>query len=107
MRRRVLVARNLLKAWLLLVVPAVALGFAGWVLGGYRLTLLFVASVILLSAAVYFYADRVAMGMVGARELLPGEAPALHSAVAALSAKARVVPPKLVAMVKASSPESP
>ena len=31
------------------------------------------------------------MGMVGARELLPGEAPALHSAVERLSARARVV----------------
>ena len=30
---------------------------------------------------LYWYADRIVMGMVGARELLPGEAPALHAAV--------------------------
>src|SRR5689334_22398608 len=35
------------------------------------------------------------MGMVGARELLPGEAPALHSAVESLSARAGVTRPKV------------
>jgi heat shock protein HtpX len=95
MRRRLAVVRNLAKAWLLLVLPALAMAFAGWRLGGYRLTLLFVASIVLLAAALYFYADRIAMGMVGARELLPGEAPALHSAVETLAARAGVVAPKL------------
>ena len=38
------------------------------------------------------------MGMVGARELLPGEAPALHSLVERLSLKARVVKPRLYVM---------
>ena len=37
------------------------------------------------------YADRIAMGMVGARELLPGEAPALHSHGRALSRAGGVV----------------
>ena len=95
MRRRALVARNLLKAWLLLAVPALALGALGWELGGYRLGVLFLGSVVLLGAALYWYADRIAMGMVGARELLPGEAPALHSAVERLSALAGVSRPKL------------
>jgi heat shock protein HtpX len=95
MRRRVAVARNLFKAWLVLVVPAAVMGFAGWRLGGYGLTLLFVGSIVLVAGAVYFYSDRVAMGMVGATELLPGEAPALHSAVQTLAGRASVVPPKL------------
>ena len=95
MRRRVAVARNLLKAWLLLLVPAIGMGFAGWELGGYRPALLFAGSVVLLAAALYWYADRIAMGMVGARELLPGEAPALHSTVERLSARAGVVRPRL------------
>ena len=81
MRRRVAIARNLAKAWLILLVPAGLMAFAGWKLGGYRLSLLFGGSVVLLGAALYWYADRIVMGMVGARELLPGEAPALHSAV--------------------------
>jgi heat shock protein HtpX len=95
LRRRVLVARNLLKAWLLVAVPALALGALGWELGGYRLGVLFLGSVVLLGAALYWYADRIAMGMVGARELLPGAAPALYSAVERLSALAGVARPKL------------
>jgi heat shock protein HtpX len=95
MGRRVAVLRNLLKAWLLLALPALGMGFLGWRIGGYRVAILFIASIVLLAAATYFYADRIAMGMVGARELLPGEAPALHSAVQTLAARAGVVPPKL------------
>jgi heat shock protein HtpX len=89
------IARNLVKAWLLLVVPAGLMAFAGWKLGGYRLALLFGGSVILLGAALYWYADRIVMGMVGARELLPGEAPALHSALDGLSSRAGVIRPRL------------
>jgi heat shock protein HtpX len=92
---RAAVARNLLKAWLIFLVPAALMAFAGWKLGGYRLSLLFGGSVVLLGAALYWYADRVAMGMVGARELLAGEAPALHSTVDRLAAVAGVRRPRL------------
>ena len=95
MSRRVLVLRNVLKAWLVLAVLAALFGLAGWQLGGYRVALLFLASVVLLAAAVYAYADRIVMGMVGARELVEGEAPALHSTVERLSSQARVVKPRL------------
>jgi heat shock protein HtpX len=95
MRGRLAVAANLLKVWLLFALPALAMGFAGWRLGGYRLGLLFLGSIVLLAAALYWYADRIAMGMVGARELLPGEAPALHSAVETLSGRAAVIRPRL------------
>jgi heat shock protein HtpX len=95
MRPRVAVVLNVCKAWLLLAVPALAMGFAGWRLGGYRLGLLFLGSVVLLGIALYSYADRIAMGMVGARELMPGEAPALHSAVETLSGRAAVIRPRL------------
>jgi heat shock protein HtpX len=92
---RVAVARNVLKLWLLLAVPALAMGFAGWRLGGYRLGLLFLGSVVLLAGALYWYADRIAMGMIGARELLPGEAPALHATVESLAGRALVIRPRL------------
>jgi len=94
-RQRVAVATNLGKAWLLLALPALGMGFAGWELGGYRLALLFIGSVVLLAAALYWYADRIGMGMVGARELLPGEAPALHAAVESLAGRAGVIKPRL------------
>jgi len=94
-RGRAAVAGNVLKAWLLFAVPALAMGFVGWRLGGYRLALLFIGSIVLLAAALYWYADRIAMGMVGARELMRGEAPALHSAVETLSGRAAVIRPRL------------
>jgi heat shock protein HtpX len=93
--RRILVLRNVLKVWAILVVLASAFGLAGWQLGGYRVALLFLASIVLLAAAVYAYADRIVMGMLGAREMAEGEAPALHSTVERLAASARVVKPRL------------
>ena len=87
--------RNVAKAWLLLACLCAALGALGWWLGGLRVGLIFVFSGLLLGVADYWYADRVAMGMVGARELLPGEAPGLHSTVERLALRARVVKPRL------------
>src|SRR5439155_16417646 len=93
--RRLLVLRNALKAWLLLAVFSLVLAAFGWRLGGYRLALLFLGSAVMLAGALYGYADRIVMGMVGARELLLGEAPALHSTVERLAARAGVIKPKL------------
>ena len=95
MQRRLLILRNVLKSWLVVTVTALLFGFVGWQLGGYSVALLFLGSVVLLSAAVYWYADRIVLGMVGAREMLPGEAPALHSTLERLAARAGVVKPKL------------
>ena len=95
MNRRLLIARNLLKAWACLVVFALVLGAIGWQLGGYRVALLFVASAVLLCTAIYAYADRIVLGMLGARELLPGEAPAVFSMVERLASRAGVIKPKL------------
>src|SRR6516165_1838423 len=98
---RAAVVWNLLKAWLIFLVPAALAGVLGWKLGDYRLALLFCGSVFLLGAVLYWYAERIAMGMVGARELLPGEAPALHASVEGLSARAGVVRPKLYVILDA------
>jgi len=94
-QRRLLILRNVLKSWLVVTVTALLFGFVGWQVGGYSVALLFLGSVVLLSAAVYWYADRIVLGMVGAREMLPGEAPALHSTLERLAARAGVVKPKL------------
>jgi len=93
--RRLIVLRNVLKVWAVFVVFAGLFGAAGWALGDYRLLLLFLGSAVLVAGALYWYADRIVMGMVGARELLPGEAPALHSRVESLAGRAAVVKPKL------------
>jgi heat shock protein HtpX len=94
-QRRLLILRNILKAWLVVTVTALLFGLLGWQLGGYRVALLFLGSIVLLAAAVYWYADRIVMGMVGARELLEGEAPAIHSMVERLASRAGVIKPKL------------
>ncbi len=95
MGRRFLILRNVLKCWALVAAAGFLLGAAGWALGGYRVSILFAGTIVLLSAAIYAYADRIVMGMLGARELLQGEAPALHSTVERLSLVAGVVRPKL------------
>jgi len=84
-----------LKAWALLVGACAALGGLGWVLGGYRLLSVFVFCGVLLAGALYWYADRVAVGLVRARELPVGEAPGLHSAVERLASLAGVAKPRL------------
>jgi heat shock protein HtpX len=87
--------RNVAKAWALLLGVFAGLGALGWWLGGYRVASIFSFCGLLLGVGAYWYADRVAMGMVGARELLPGEAPALHSLVERLALRARVIKPRL------------
>jgi heat shock protein HtpX len=87
--------RNVCKAWLALLGLCAVLGAFGWWIGGYRVASVFVFCGLLLGVAAYWFADRVAMGMVGARELLPGEAPLLHSSVERLAARAGVMKPRL------------
>ncbi len=95
MGTRVAVGRNLLKIWLIFALPIAGATLLGWRIGDYRLAVLFGASAVLIAAVVYWYAERIAMGMVGARELLPGEAVALQATIDHLALRAGVVRPKL------------
>ena len=88
-------ARNILKVWLLVLVSCGALGALGYAGGGYRLLSIFIFSALLVVGAAYWYADRMVLGLVGARELPLAEAPALHSTVERLAALAGVMKPKL------------
>ncbi len=92
---RFLVVRNVLKAWALLVGACAIFGLIGWGLGGYRLLSIFVFCGALLAAALYWYSDRVALGLVRGRELQVGESPGLHSTVERLAAMAGVTKPRL------------
>jgi heat shock protein HtpX len=92
---RLLIIRNVLKAWALLIGACGVLGGLGWVLGGYRLLSIFVFCGLLLAVALYWYADRAAIGLVRGRELLVAEAPGLHSTLERLAARAGVAKPKL------------
>jgi heat shock protein HtpX len=87
--------RNILKAWALLVGLCALLGALGWWIGGLRVALVFGFGGALVGVGSYLYSDRIVLGMVGARELLPGEAPPLQTVVEQLSLRARVVKPRL------------
>ena len=86
---------NVLKLWLLLLAFCAALGAIGWVLDGYRLLSILVFCALLLAVGLYWYADRIVLGMVGARELVTGEHPLLHSVIERLATAAGVSKPKL------------
>jgi len=92
---RLIAVRNILKAWLLALVICGVLAALGWELGGVRLLSIFVFCGLLLVGGAYWMFDRVALGMVGARELLLAEAPLLHSTVERLAAVAGIAKPKL------------
>jgi heat shock protein HtpX len=87
--------RNMFKCWLLLVGVCLVFAGLGYLAGGVRLLSILAFCCLLLAAATYWYVDRVALGMLGARELLVGEAPALHSAVERLAALAGMPKPRL------------
>src|SRR2546430_8508693 len=92
---RLLVVRNVLKGWALRAGVCGMVGLIGWGLGGSRLLSIFVFCGVLLAGALYWYGDRVAVGLVGARELPVGESPPLHSTVERLAALAGVAKPRL------------
>lgn len=92
---RLAAARNLLKVWGFVLALSAGLGLLGWAAGGYPLLSSVVFCSLLAASAAYWYADRVVMGMVGARELPLAEAPLLHSTLERLAARANVVKPKL------------
>ena len=95
---RLVVVRNVLKAWALLVGACAIFALVGWGLGGYRLLSIFLFCGALLAGALYWYSDRVALGLARARELPVGESPALHSTVERLAALAGVAKPRLYLM---------
>ncbi len=92
---RLAATRNLLKVWGFVLVLCAGLGLLGWSGGGYPLLSSVVFCSLLATAAAYWYADRVVMGMVGARELAFAEAPLVHSTLERLAARANVTKPKL------------
>jgi len=97
MSRTLLRIRNVLKAWVILFGLCAVLGIVPLLTGDYRLLSIFLFCALLLAGAGYFYIDRIALGMVGARELPRGEAP-LRCATSAA-----VAPPSPIAVKISSS----
>jgi heat shock protein HtpX len=92
---RLVAAWNVCKTCLLVAGGCAAVAAIGWPIGGYRLVSLLVFFSLLVAGAAYWYGDRVVLGMVGARELPLGEAPALHASVASLAGLAGLPKPHL------------
>ena len=90
-----LAARNIVKAWLLVLSLVAIFGVVGWLLDGVRGLSIFVFCALLVAAGAYWTFDRVVIGMVGARELPVGEAPLLHSTVERLASRAGILKPRL------------
>ncbi|HJQ74047.1 MAG TPA: M48 family metalloprotease [Gaiellaceae bacterium] len=88
-------ARNIAKAWLLVLALVGLFGLVGWLLDGVRGLSIFVFCALLLAAGAYWTFDRVVLGMIGARELPIAEAPLLHSTVERLASRARILKPRL------------
>jgi heat shock protein HtpX len=88
-------AVNLGKTWALLLGTSALLGGLGWLLGGYRLFSIFLFSGLLAGMALYWYADRVVLGMVGARELVETEAAALFTTAERMASRAGMPRPRL------------
>lgn len=64
-------------------------------LGGYRLMSIFVFCGLLAGAAVYWYGDRMILGLAGARPLAQAEAPAYVATAERIAARAKVPNPRL------------
>jgi heat shock protein HtpX len=88
-------ARNIAKAFLFLGGFVALLAALGWWLGGFRVASLFFVVGLLMAATLYWYGPRIILASLGARELLPAEAPALYSSVERSAAVAGVDRPRL------------
>ncbi len=89
------VARNLLKAWLLVLVVATAFAGVGWLVAERRGAMLFGFCSLLGATAVWAVGDRALLGMLGARPLADAELPALRPTVERLATTMRLTPPRL------------
>jgi heat shock protein HtpX len=90
-----LAARNIAKAWLLVLALVGTFALIGWGLGDVQGLSIFVFCGLLVAAGAYWSFDRVVLGMLGARELPVGEAPLLHSSAERLAARAGIAKPRL------------
>jgi heat shock protein HtpX len=93
--------RNIGKAWALLIGICLVFAGLGFVAEGVELLSVLVFCCLLLAAATYWYVDRVALGTLGARELLLAEAPGLHSLVQRLAVVAGIAKPRVYLLADA------
>ncbi len=96
---------NTLKTTLLLGALTGLLVIAGGVLGGNSGMLLGFVIAVVMNFGTYWFSDKIALKMAGAREVSYAEAPELHDMVARL-AQASGLPKPRVAIVQADAPNA-
>ena len=69
---------NTLKTGFLLIVMSMLLVVAGYFLGGSGGMAIALGLSLLMNVGAYWYSDKLALKMAGAREVTPQEAPELH-----------------------------
>lgn len=102
---RAAAARNVLKAWALVLVLAAAFAGLGWLIAELRGATLFAFCSVLAASAVYAVGDRVLLGQLGARVLVESEEPALRATVGRVAARIGVPPPK-IALIRDGFPRA-
>jgi heat shock protein HtpX len=96
---------NTLKTGLLMLVLTLLLLVAGYFIGGPTgITVALVFSLIM-NFAAYWYSDRIALAMAGAREVSPSEEPELHRIVEEQAMLARLPKPR-VYVIRSDSPNA-
>ena len=89
---------NTLKTVFLLTVLTVLFVLVGRVLGGTSGMVFAFALALVMNLGAYWFSDRVALAMSGAREVSEAEAPELHRTVERLALRARLPKPRVYVM---------
>jgi heat shock protein HtpX len=102
---RAAAARNVLKAWALVLLLAGVFAGLGWLIADLRGATLFAFCSALAASAVYAVGDRVLLGQLGARVLVESEEPALRVTVARVAGRLGIPPPR-IALVRDGFPRA-
>lgn len=87
--------QNTLKTGLLLGVLTALLVGLGYLIGGFGGLIVFLVLAGVMNMGAYWFSDKLALRMAGAREVTPEEAPVLHRVVAEVASLAKLPKPRV------------
>lgn len=99
------IAKNKRKSWLIMASFIAVIAGLGWLFGqalqaGYSLFIVATVVAVLTSGFSYFFADKVALSMAGAKEVTKKDEPRLYRTVENLSIGAGITPPPKVYVIE-------
>jgi heat shock protein HtpX len=86
---------NMIKTFMLMAALTALFMLAGQALGGQAGMILALVMAAVMNLSAYWFSDRVALAMSGAREVSPAEAPRLHAMVTDLAGRAGLPKPRV------------